>query len=176
MKPRLQDSDVPLAPGEGFEPRMRISPSRTWPLSVMVVGGSQGLQASLRAMIRQEPGFCLAAEAETGTAALELVFRWQPVVALVDVCLPDGSGFEVVKCIRQLVPACVAIVFCDSADPCVETVARIVGAKAVWHKGSGVSQLRRTLRMLAHGVLAGPEPDLASKSIASRTKNTRSIV
>jgi DNA-binding NarL/FixJ family response regulator len=110
-------------------------------------------------MVRQEPGFYLAAEAETGTAALGLAFRWQPAVALVDVCLPDRSGFEVVECIRQLVPSCAAIVLSNNPDPCVENVARIIGAKAVWHKGSGVSQLGRTLRRLVQAVLAMPVPD-----------------
>jgi DNA-binding NarL/FixJ family response regulator len=164
MRRRLQDSHVSLVQGEALQPRIRTNPPASWPLSVMMVGGSQGLRASLRAMVRQEPGFCLAGEAETGAAALELVFRWQPAFALVDVCLPDRSGFEVVKCIRQLVPTCTAIVLCDNPDPCVEAVARIIGAKAVWHKGSGVSQLSRTLRRLVHLVLAKPEPDLTSES------------
>ena len=144
-----------------------MNPPGTWPLSVMVAGGSPGLRATLRTMVRQEPGFCLAGEAETGAAALELAFRWQPAVALVDVCLPDRSGFEVVKCMRQLVPTCAPIILCDNPDPWVEKVAQIIGAKAVWHKGSGVSQLRRTVRRLVHVALTRPMPDLNFQFIAS---------
>ena len=151
---------------EGLKAGVRINPPDTWPLSVIMVGGSPGLRASLRAMVRQEPGFYLAAEAETGAAALALAFRWQPAVALVDVCLPDRSGFEVVECIRQLVPSCAAIVLSNNPDPCVENVARIIGAKAVWHKGSGVSQLGGTLRRLVQAVLAIPTLDPNPKSIA----------
>jgi DNA-binding NarL/FixJ family response regulator len=165
-EPRIRHSHAPLLRREKLQASLRMNPSYKWPLSVMMIGGSQGLRASLRAMVRQEPGFCLAGEAETGAAALELVFRWQPAVALVDVCLPDRSGFEVVKYIKQLVPACAAIVLSDAPDPCVEDVARIIGAKAVWHKGSGVSQLRQTLRRLVHAALARPVDDLTFRSIA----------
>jgi DNA-binding NarL/FixJ family response regulator len=118
-------------------------------------------------MLRQEPEFCLAGEAETCAAALELVLRCQPAVALVDVSLPDRSGFEVVKCIRQLAPGCAAILLSNAPDPCVEDVARMFGASAVWHKGHDLSQLRQTLRRLipaGHGggvpnpVFSSPKP------------------
>ena len=109
----------------------------------------------------------MAAEAETGAAALALVFRWQPAVVLIDVCLPDANGFEVVKCIKQLVPNCAAIVLSNAPDPSVEHAARIIGAKAVWHKGSGVGSLRQTLRRLVQVVLASPVPLLAFRSRAA---------
>ena len=135
-------------------PSLRMKPECKWPLAVMMVGGSQGVRASLRAIVHEEPGFFLVAEAETGAAALAFAFRWQPAVALVEVCLPDSNGFEVVKRINQLVPTCAAVILSDAPDPSVEDVARIIGARAVWHKGSGVDQLRRTLRQLVHELLA----------------------
>jgi two-component system, chemotaxis family, chemotaxis protein CheY len=129
------------------------------PLSVMVVGGSRHLRASLRAMLLQEPGFCLAGEVETCAAALDLALRSQPAVALVDVCLPDHSGFEVVKGIRQLAPDCAAIVLSNAPDPCVEDVARLLGAKDVWHKGNDLSQLRNKLRRMVPQALNNPVSD-----------------
>src|SRR5579859_347765 len=154
----FQCSHALLLRGEVLRPSIRMNPPCTWPFSVMLVGGSQALRASLRAMVRREPGFFMVAEAETGAAALELVFRWQPAVALVEVCLPDGNGFEVVKCIDQLVPTCAAIILSNAPDPGLDEVARIIGAKAVWRKGSGVGQLRQTLRRLVHEVLVRPCP------------------
>ena len=121
----------------------------------MVIGASQGPQAPVRAMVRQEPGFFLVAESETGAAALALVFRWQPAVVLVEVSLADRNAFEVVKCIRHLVPACAAILLSNAPDPCVQEVARAIGAKAVWHKGGGLNDLRHTLRCLVHNAWFG---------------------
>lgn len=165
--PRIGSSHAPFRRCGKPRADLPMNPSCKWPLSVMMIGGSHGLRASLRAMVRQEPGFCLVGEAETGAAALGLAFRWQPAVALVDVCLPDRSGFEVVRFIKQLVPTCAAIVLSDAPDPCVEEVAGIIGAKAVWHKGSGMGQLRKTLRGLLQGVLVRPGPDLTFRSILS---------
>ena len=137
------------------------------PISIVMVGGSRDLRGSLRAMLRREPGFSLAGEAETGAAALELVLRCQPGVALVDVCLPDRSGFEVVKCIRQLAPGCVAIVLSNAPDPCVEDVARLLGAKEVWHKGNELGQLRQMLRRLVPALSKCPVPDSILSSLVS---------
>ncbi len=131
-----------------------------------MIGGSCDLRVSLRAMLCREPGFILAGEAETGAAALELVLRCQPAVALVDVCLPDRSGFEVVKCIRQLAPGCAAIVLSNAPDPCVEDVARLLGAKAVWHKGTDPGQLRQALRRLISALPSNAAPDSILGSLA----------
>jgi DNA-binding NarL/FixJ family response regulator len=136
-------------------------------VTVMMVSGSCHLRKSLRAMLHQEPGFCLAGEAETCAAALDLVLRCQPAVALVDVCLPDRSGFEVVNCIRQLAPGCAAIVLSNAPDPCVEDVALMLGAKAVWHKGNDLGQLRQTLHRLIPASLNRPVPDSPFRCPAS---------
>jgi DNA-binding NarL/FixJ family response regulator len=159
MRDPRSRSRAPLSRCEKLQNSLRGNPSRKWPLSVIMVGGSQALRVTIRAMVRHEPGFFLVAETETGAAALALVFRWQPAVALVEVCLPDRNGFEVVKCINQLVPTCAAIILSNAPDPCVEDVARINGAKAVWHKGSGIGQLRRTLRRLVNEAFARPCPN-----------------
>jgi DNA-binding NarL/FixJ family response regulator len=116
--------------------------------SVIIVGGSGELLASLRAMLREEPGYSLAGEAKTCAAAIDLALRCQPAVALIVVCLPDGSGFEVVRCMGQLVPGCATILMSDAPDPCVEEVALLLGAKAVWQKRDGLDKLRQTLRRL----------------------------
>ena len=113
-------------------------------------------------MLRQEPGLCLAGEAETCAAAIELTLRCQPAVALVEVCLPHGNGFEVVKCIRQLAPGCAAIVLCKAPDPCVEEVALMLGATAVWHKANDLCELRQTLHRL---IFAGPDGAVAESPL-----------
>ena len=140
--------------GEPWQAMPPMSSSSPMAHSVVVVGGSKDLREALRAMLGREPGFLLAGEAETCAAALELVLRCQPAVALVDVCLPDRSGFEVVKCIRQLVPGCAVIILSNAPDPCVEHVARLLGANEVWHKAVDLGRLRQALRRLVP-----PPPD-----------------
>ena len=88
-------------------------------------------------------GICPGGRGGDVRCGVGLVLRCQPAVAFVDVCLPDRSGFEVVKCIRQLAPGCAAIVLSNAPDPCVEEVARMLGAKDVWHKGNDLTNCAR---------------------------------
>jgi DNA-binding NarL/FixJ family response regulator len=139
---------TPLLEGEEAEASPPANTRATWPVPVIMVGGSGDLRAAMREMLGEEAGFYLAGEAPTCAAALELVCRCQPAVALVDVCLPDRSGFEVVRCMKQLAPACAPIVLSNVPDPFVEDVARMLGATDVWHKRSDLGQLRQMIRRL----------------------------
>jgi two-component system, NarL family, response regulator LiaR len=154
--PCMSHSHAPPLLHEKLQASLRMNPSRKWPLSVMMIGGTQGLRASLRAMVRQEPGFCLAGEAETGAAALELAFLWQPAVALVDVCLPDRSGFEVMQCFKQAAPGCVVILLSDGPDPCVDEVSQMLGATEVCLKASDLNRIPDILRRLVEARAAVP--------------------
>ncbi len=114
---------------------------------VLVVHSSKPVRNQLRARLQKEPGL-LVIEAATGTQALELFFHHRPAAALVHVCLPDGSGFEVLRCIRQAAPDCALILLRDSADPFVEQVARLVGAAEVCHRPDDPACIRQLLETL----------------------------
>ena len=119
-------------------------------LSVLVVDESLPMRAHLRAVLNQEPGLCLCAEADTGEAAVELFFQYRPEVVLLDVCLPDRNGFEVMQCIRQAAPDCAVILLCDAPDPCVDEVSRLLGATEVCDKATELNRIREILRRLVH--------------------------
>jgi two-component system, NarL family, invasion response regulator UvrY len=123
-------------------------------LSVLVVDDSLPMRAHLRAVLQQEPGLCLAAEGETGVDALALFFRFRPDVVLLDVCLPDANGFEILQCIKQVAPGCAVILLSDSVDPYVDEVSQLLGATEVCHKASGLNRIREVLRRLAQDRLS----------------------
>ena len=122
---------------------MNLPPRRR--LSVLVADDSLPRRSYLRALINQEPGLCLAAEADTGATAIGLFFRFRPHIVLVHVCLPDSGGFDVLQCVKQAIPECVVIVLSAAPDPCVEEVSRMLGATEVCHMGSGLNPLREAL-------------------------------
>ena len=119
-------------------------------LSVLVVDDSLPMRAHLRTMLAQEPGLCLAGEADNGADAVEFFFRHRPDVVLLDVCLPDRSGFDVMQCFKQAAPGCVVILLSDSPDPCVDEVSQMLGATEVCHKASELNRIREILRRLVH--------------------------
>jgi DNA-binding NarL/FixJ family response regulator len=103
----------------------------------------------LRAILRQEPGVQLVAEADSGAGAIELFFQYRPSVVLLDVCLPDSNGFEVMQCFKQAAPHCAVILLSDAFDPCVEEVSRLLGATEICYRGSELSRVREVLWRLA---------------------------
>lgn len=51
--------------------------------------------------VQKVPGFTVVATAHTGAAALEAVTRSQPDLVLLDIYLPDISGLEILRRMRQ---------------------------------------------------------------------------
>jgi response regulator of citrate/malate metabolism len=54
-----------------------------------------------RSYVERVPGFEVVGEAHTGAAALEEVKRHRPELVLLDIYLPDMSGLEVLRSLRQ---------------------------------------------------------------------------
>jgi DNA-binding NarL/FixJ family response regulator len=142
--------------GEDVEQRLAMSPRHRSHLSVLVVDDSLPMRAHLRALLNQEPGLCLAAEADNGADAVESFFRYRPDIVLLDVCLPDRNGFEVMQCFKQAAPSCAVILLSDAPDPCVDEVSHLLGATEVCHKASELNRLREVLRRLVQEQSAVP--------------------
>jgi DNA-binding NarL/FixJ family response regulator len=63
-------------------------------LTVLIVDDHPAFRQSARAMLEAE-GFDVVAEAADGTSGLELARELEPELVLLDVALPDVSGFDV---------------------------------------------------------------------------------
>jgi CheY-like chemotaxis protein len=66
------------------------------PVSVLVVDDNPGFRSRARRWL-EEDGYDVVAEAEDGRSALEAARRHGPSVVLLDVQLPDMSGFTVAE-------------------------------------------------------------------------------
>jgi DNA-binding NarL/FixJ family response regulator len=122
--------------------------SKRPPLSVMVAHRLPPMRAHLRSIVHEAPGFCMAAEADTAAGAVDLFFRFSPDVALIDVRLPDRSGFEVAQCIRQARPGCFIILMTAASDPFVDEVGRMLGVAAICDHSSELGRVREVLDYL----------------------------
>ena len=117
-------------------------------LAVLLVDGSAAIRESLRAMFKEEPTLCIVAEADSRAKALDLFFQHRPDVVLVDVCLPDASGFELVQCLRQADAHCSLVLMGKGPDRFVEKVGHLMGATEVCHKKNDLKSVREALRRL----------------------------
>jgi DNA-binding NarL/FixJ family response regulator len=63
---------------------------------VLIVDDHPTFRASVRALLELE-GFEIVGEAVDGASALDLAGRLEPEVVLLDIALPDTSGFDVAE-------------------------------------------------------------------------------
>lgn len=108
--------------------------------------------------------FTVVGAATTGAEAIELALRTRPDIALVDLRLPDMSGDEVCRRLRETVPGIgVAILTTYVSD---ETVRRALqaGASAYVTKAAGLPELLNVLDRLARGEVSG-DPDAAPQIV-----------
>ncbi len=71
-------------------------------IRLMIVDDRDLVRTGLRSFFQDQDDIVLVGEAESGQEALERAQELQPDVILVDIKLPDMSGIEVVKRIREL--------------------------------------------------------------------------
>jgi DNA-binding NarL/FixJ family response regulator len=91
-------------------------------ISVLIVDDHPGFRVQARRLLERE-GYRVVGEAGDCSSALEAARSLAPELALVDVCLPDGDGFELASRLTALSepPAVVLTSSHDAAElePCI---------------------------------------------------------
>ena len=73
-------------------------------VGVLVIDDHPSFRAAARALLDATPGFSEIAEAGTGGEGLSLAAEKHPDVALIDLDLPDMTGFETCDRMRDVSP------------------------------------------------------------------------
>lgn len=69
---------------------------RPVPATVLIVDDHAGFRASARRLLEAD-GYTVLGEAEDGATGLAAAAALRPDVVLLDVALPDGSGFDIAR-------------------------------------------------------------------------------
>jgi DNA-binding NarL/FixJ family response regulator len=83
--------------------------------TVLIVDDHPSFRATARALLESE-GFDVVGEAQDGREGIELAGRLHPDVVLLDVQLPDTTGFEVAREIGDLNGTAPQVVLVSSRD------------------------------------------------------------
>lgn len=105
-----------------------------------MVEDSEIVRTRLVAMLVETRGVELAGEAANVAEALTRLPAGRPDAVLVDLRLPDGDGFEVIRAAKALTPAPVVVVLTSYAYPQLE--ARGLAAGADWFLDKSTEFLR----------------------------------
>lgn len=86
------------------------------PVRVLLVDDSELVRAGLRALLSAEPRLNLVGEAANVAGAIEASLHFKPDVVLMDIRLPDGTGFDACRRILQRQPDSRVLVLTSVVD------------------------------------------------------------
>ena len=118
---------------------------------LLVVDDHEVVRAGLVSVLERHGEFHVVAQAGTRAEALAQAVRFAPDIVLMDMRLPDGSGLEAARDIREALPD-VRVVFLTSSVDDDDVLAAILGgASGYVLKQTRASALIATLHAVARG-------------------------
>jgi DNA-binding NarL/FixJ family response regulator len=120
-------------------------------IRVAVVDDHAIVRAGLRMVLEADPGFEIVGEADTAAAALLLVRRERPDVALIDINLPDESGLRVASDILGSEPSVRVLMLSVHDDSAIVRESVRLGAHGYVRKDTTPADLRAAIRAVHEG-------------------------
>jgi DNA-binding NarL/FixJ family response regulator len=134
----------------------------TGKIRVMSVDDHPIVRDGIAAIINLQPDMTLVGAAETGTQALQKFIELRPDIALVDLRLPDMTGFELIKKLKDKSPNARIIVLSSHEGDVDIQRALEAGAAGYVVKGIVREELLETIRSVHAGKRRLP-PAIAQK-------------
>jgi len=121
------------------------------PLRLLVVDDHEVVRQGLIAYLDRRPQFQVVAEAGTCAEAVVQARRFRPDIALLDIQLPDASGIEACRLLRDEVPGTLVVFLTSSPDESDVFAAIVSGAHGYVLKQTRSAELVRTLEAVGRG-------------------------
>ena len=121
------------------------------PLRLLLVDDSEVVRLGLAALLGQAPDLSIVAEAGTVREALAAAAETRPDVVLLDIRLPDGTGFDACRGILATHPTARVLVLTSEADESVVDDAIRAGAHVYLLKEVNGQALLNAIRAVAAG-------------------------
>jgi two-component system, NarL family, nitrate/nitrite response regulator NarL len=163
-------------------------------IGILIIDDHAVLRASLRMLLEKEPGFAVVGEAGNKAEALEQVAKQQPEVTLLDLCLREESGMDLIPDILRLAEETQIVVLTGVQDEEEHRRAIRLGAMGVVSKEAAPSLLIKAIQRVYAGELwlnrhmtarlvselrrpaESPKPPVESEMIAQLTPREREII
>jgi DNA-binding NarL/FixJ family response regulator len=122
-------------------------------IRIMILDDHDTFREPLAFMLEREPEFTVVARPRSLSEARGIVGDdgFEVDVALVDLNLPDGSGADLIKQLRDSRPRATALVLSATADQRHLAMAIEAGAAGVMHKSAPMADLVEAVRRLSAG-------------------------
>jgi DNA-binding NarL/FixJ family response regulator len=121
------------------------------PLRLLVVDDHEVVRRGLIAFLERHGQFEVVAEAGTSAAAVSQARRFLPDLVLMDIRLPDASGIEACRLVRDELPATQVVFLTSSPEEADVFGAILAGARGYVLKQTRSAELVRTLEAVGRG-------------------------
>lgn len=120
-------------------------------IRVLLVDDHEVVRAGLRMWLEDEPDLSVVGEAATAQEAIQKVRETQPNVVVMDLRLPDQSGLQAIRQLREEFPHLGIVILSSYANERFLTEALNLRVNAYVLKETGSNELLRAVRAAAQG-------------------------
>jgi DNA-binding NarL/FixJ family response regulator len=117
-------------------------------ITAFIVEDSPAIRERLAALLTQTQGIAIVGEADTPQSAVEGILRTRPDSVVLDIHLLGGSGLEVLKTVRPIVPGTVFVVLTNHPNSQYRRIFVNAGASAFLDKSTEFD-------LIAQAIIAG---------------------
>jgi DNA-binding NarL/FixJ family response regulator len=135
---------------------------------VVLVDDHPIILAGIKALILSAPELDLVGEATSGAAAIAVIQKTKPDIAVVDLSLPGISGLDVVRQVAKEEPAVKVLVLTLHDESVYVQQALEAGVRGYLVKRSAADELIRAIRAIAAGGIY-LDPAIAGKALKQVT-------
>jgi DNA-binding NarL/FixJ family response regulator len=163
-------------------------PGASRPIRLVVADDHVILLESLSALLGTQPDFAVVGKAANGAQTVKMVEQHHPDVLVLDLFMPEGSGFDVLRMLERAASRVAAVVLTGSGNQLDYVQAVKLGARGLVLKGDTPERLFEAIRAVHSGELAfssdiadqvvqamAAEPKHASGSLSRLSERERQI-
>lgn len=146
------------------------------PLRVLVVDDHDVVHWGFRDLLNKKPWIESTFSASAAHEALELVERYQPDVALVDLFLGDYAGTDLAEAIRERSPD-TRVLLMSGAGRVSAHAARTAGASGFVSKEWNAEDIATAVRMVGSGMTVfAPQSKQATEHLSQRERDVLGLI
>ena len=135
-----------------------MNPNEVPTVSVLVVDDSEIVRSRLCALLTESPRIEVVGEARDAHEALREFEAVRPDAVVLDYLLPDATGVDVLRQMKQSAPWCVVILLTSLPESILKETCLACGADYFFHKATQFERVPEVLDRLASELQARRHP------------------